>query len=108
MLSENSGIPGQINSFGERRLIHEIHNALQIFRTLLQDDKNLCNSIDETYEETEELYGESNAEFEIPIEESIYNEGRLYSKIYKNEENEYNINFYRKENKIICEFVKVL
>ena len=64
--------------------------------------------IDETYEETEELYGESNAEFEIPIEESIYNEGRLYSKIYKNEENEYNINFYRKENKIICEFVKVL
>lgn len=51
MLSENSGIPGQINSLGERRLIHEIHNALQIFRTLLQDDKNLCNSIDETYEE---------------------------------------------------------
>ena len=27
---------------------------------------------------------------------------------YKNEENEYDINYYKKDEKIICEFVKVL
>lgn len=37
--------------FGGRKLINEVHTALQIFRTLLQEDKNLCNMIDETYEE---------------------------------------------------------
>ena len=62
---------------------------------------------DEEYKETEQLYGESSADFELPIEESIYTEGRLYSKTYKNEENEYDINFYRQDNKIICEFVRV-
>ena len=64
--------------------------------------------IEETYQEAEQLYGESSAEFELPIEESIYNEGRLYSKTYKSEENTYDINFYRQDNQIICEFVKVL
>ena len=56
----------------------------------------------------EQLYGESTESFERPIEESIYYEERLYSKTYKSEENTYDINFYRKDNKIICEFVKVL
>lgn len=36
----------------DRKLIEEeVHNTLQIFRTLLQEDKNLCNKIDESYEE---------------------------------------------------------
>ena len=34
-----------------RKLIEEVHNALQIFRTLLQDNKNLCSKIDDNYEE---------------------------------------------------------
>lgn len=63
---------------------------------------------EDEYKETNQLYGESSADFELPVEESIYNEGRLYSKTYKSEENEYDINFYRQNNKIICEFVKRL
>lgn len=39
------------SSSSERKLINEVHNVLQIFRTLLQDNKNLCNKIDESYEE---------------------------------------------------------
>ena len=64
--------------------------------------------IDEEYKETDTLYGESTESFERPIEESIYYEERLYSKTYKSEENTYDINFYRKDNQIICEFVKIL
>ena len=80
-------------------------------RNIMQEFEMLCEGYmevtDEEYKETEQLYGESSADFELPIEESIYNEGRLYSKTYKNEECEYDINFYRQDNKIICEFVKV-
>ena len=60
------------------------------------------------YEETEQLYGESTVDYERPIEESIYIEERLYSKTYKNEEKEYNINFYKTGENIACELVKVL
>lgn len=35
-----------------RRLISEVHNILQLFRTLLQSDLNICREIDESYEET--------------------------------------------------------
>ncbi len=76
-----------------------------IIQTLEENCKSYMG-INEEYEETEMLYGESNAKFELPLEESIYDEGRLYSKTYKSEENEYDINFYKEENKIICEFVK--
>ena len=78
---------------------------------IIQTFEETCKSymgIDGTYTETEQLYGESTESFERPIEESIYYEERLYSKTYKSEENTYDINFYRKDNKIICEFVKVL
>ena len=78
---------------------------------IIQNFEDNCKSymgIDETYQETDMLYGESSGRFELPIEESIYNEERLYSKTYKSEENTYDINFYRQDNKIICEFVKVL
>ena len=78
---------------------------------IIQTFEEACKSymgIDGTYTETEQLYGESTESFERPIEESIYYEERLYSKTYKSEENTYDINFYRKDNKIICEFVKVL
>ena len=38
-------------SMPDRKLIYEVHNALEIFRTLLQDNKSLCNRIDNSYEE---------------------------------------------------------
>ena len=78
---------------------------------IIQTFEETCKSymgIDETYQETEQLYGESTESFARPIEESIYDEERLFSKTYKSEENTYDINFYRQDNQIVCEFVKVL
>ena len=91
-----------INKYGDKNT--QVSGILQTFEEIC---KNYMG-IGEEYKETEQLYGESNAEFELPVEESIYNEGRLYSKTYKSEENTYDINFYRQDNKIICEFVKIL
>lgn len=51
--------------------------------------------------------GESTVDYERPIEESIYIDGRLYSKTYKNDEKEYNINYYKTGENIICELVRV-
>ena len=60
------------------------------------------------YEQTEELYGESTVDYERPLEESIYYDGRLYSKTYKNEEEQYDINYYKSGESIVCELVRVL
>ncbi len=83
----------------------QVQNIMQEFETLCQGYMGIT---DEEYTETEQLYGESTEIFERPVEESIYYEERLYSKTYKSEENTYDINFYRKDNQIICEFVKIL
>ena len=82
----------------------KVRNIMQEFEMLCEGYKEVT---DEEYKETEQLYGESSADFELPVEESIYSDGRLYSKTYKSEENEYDINFYKQDNKIICEFVKI-
>ena len=82
-----------------------INQIMQEFETIC---KNYMQGAEE-YKETETIYGENEEqEGRLPVEESIYNKGRLYSKTYKNEENEYDINFYRKDKKIICELVKIL
>ena len=91
-----------INKYGDKNT--QVSGIMQTF----EEGCKMYMGIEEEYKETEQLYGESNAEFELPVEESIYNEGRLYSKTYKSEESTYDINFYRKDDKIICEFVKVL
>ena len=91
-----------INKYGDKNT--QVSGIMQTF----EENCKMYMEIEEEYEEKEQLYGESNAEFELPVEESIYNEGRLYSKTYKSEESTYDINFYRKDDKIICEFVKVL
>ena len=91
-----------INKYGDKNT--QVSGIMQTF----EENCKMYMGIEEEYKETEQLYGESNAEFELPVEESIYNEGRLYSKTYKSEESTYDINFYRKDDKIICEFVKVL
>ena len=91
-----------INKYGDKNT--QVSGIMQTF----EENCKMYMGIEEEYKETEQLYGEDNAEFELPVEESIYNEGRLYSKTYKSEESTYDINFYRKDDKIICEFVKVL
>ena len=92
----------KINKYEDK--ITQVSNILQQFEMLCEE---YIGPLDE-YEETEQLYGESNAKFELPLEESIYNEGRLYSKTYKNEEKEYNINYYKTGENITCELVRAL
>ena len=92
----------KINKYEDK--IIQVSNILQQFEMICE---GYIGPLDE-YEETEQLYGESNAKFELPLEESIYNEERLYSKIYKNEEKKYNINYYKTGENITCELVRVL
>lgn len=92
----------ELNKYEDKTI--KINEIMEKFELIC---KGYMEGIEE-YEETEWLYGENKADFELPLEESIYNEGRLYSKTYKNVENEYNINFYRKDNKIICEFAHII
>ena len=92
----------KLNKYEDK--ITQVSNILQQFEMMCEE---YIGPIDE-YEETEQLYGESNAKFELPLEESIYNEERLYSKTYKNEEKEYNINYYKTGENITCELVRVL
>ena len=92
----------KINKYEDK--ITQVSNILQQFEMICE---GYIGPLDE-YEETEQLYGESNAKFELPLEESIYNEERLYSKIYKNEEKEYNINYYKTGENITCELVRAL
>ena len=91
----------KINKYEDKTT--QVSNILQQFEMLCEE---YIGSLDE-YEETEQLYGESDAKFELPLEESIYNEERLYSKTYKNEEKEYNINYYKAGENITCELVRV-
>ena len=85
----------------------QVENYIEIFKNeaisyigILEDEKGLSESIS----------GTDINKIKLPLGESIYNEKRLYSITYKDTENEgrkYDINFYRNENNLICEFVKV-
>ena len=100
----------KLNIYKTEYTLNKYEDKTTKVRNIMQEFEMLCEGYmevtDEEYKETEQLYGESGADFELPVEESIYTEGRLYNKTYKNEENKYDINFYRQDNKIICEFVK--
>ena len=100
-----------LNIYKTEYTLNKYEDKTTKVRNIMQEFEMLCEGYmevtDEEYKETEQLYGESSADFELPIEESIYSDGRLYSKTYKSEENEYDINFYKQDNKIICEFVKI-
>lgn len=100
-----------LNIYKTEYTLNKYEDKTTKVRNIMQEFEMICEGYmeitEDEYKETEQLYGESSADFELPIEESIYNEGRLYSKTYKNEDSEYDINFYRQDNKIICEFVKV-
>lgn len=94
----------QINKYEDKNMrINEIMTEFE------QKCKNYINVYDETIV-TEQLYGESTSKGKIPVEESIYNENRLYSKTYTIEdelektEKKYDINFYKKDEAIVCEF----
>ena len=97
----------QLNKYEDKNIKIE-----EIITEFEQKCQMYLNANDET-KVREELYGESTAKGKIPVVESIYDENRLYSKTYTIEdeidktEKKYDINFYRSDEKIICEFVKV-
>lgn len=93
----------ELSKYGDKA--REISDIIQEFEMICEGYMEIT---EDEYEESDQLYGESSVDFELPVEESIYTEGRLYSKTYKSEENEYDINFYKNGEKIICEFVNVL
>ena len=66
-----------INKYGDKNT--QVSGIMQTF----EENCKMYMGIEEEYKETEQLYREDNAEFELPVEESIYNGGTLYSKTYK-------------------------
>lgn len=82
----------------------QIRNIIDTF----EEKSKSYIGINEDSERSEITLGESKAEFTLPVEESIYNEGRTYSITYKSDEKEYNINFYKQDDKIICELAKII
>lgn len=99
-----------LNVYKTEYVINKYKDKTTEVNKIMQEFEMVCEGymeITEEYKETEQLYGESTENFERPVEESIYYEERLYSKTYKDEEKEYDINFYKKDNRIICEFVRV-
>lgn len=87
----------------------QVENYMEIFKNealsyigISEDEKG--------YNQT--LLGTDKSGVKLPLGESIYNEKRLYSITYKDKDTEsegknYEINFYRNENYLVCEFVKV-
>ena len=61
--------------------------------------------IDEQEKGKEELSGESKSKAAIPLGESIYYENKEYRKTYNAEDKQYDINFWKRDNVIICELV---
>ena len=138
---------------GEMIFLRETYNKANIFQTkyridtidsittqvgrYMQEFEQECTSYmgiepnEKAYSET--LYGEDTEDAPIPLEESIFNENRLYSLTYKVDENrgieddknnskeqdelslkedasnskKYDINFYRNGDYLVCEFVRI-
>ena len=135
---------------GEMIFLRETYNTANIFQTkyridtidsittqvgrYMQEFEQECTSYmginpeEKAYSET--LYGEDTEEAPIPLEESIFNENRLYSLTYKVDENrgikedeikqdeldsrenisdsrKYDINFYRNGDYLVCEFARI-
>lgn len=104
----------KVNIYQEEHEVNKYEDKNIKIEEIMTEFEQKCQSYmnaDETTQTREELYGESTSKGKIPVTESIYNENRLYSKIYtiKDEiekiEKKYDINFYKSGESIICEFV---
>ena len=112
------------DSIGKMYYVRENYSNLNIYQTEYKiDEYDNINSqvegIKDNFEEKckrflgidynekgkEELLGESKSKAAIPLGESIYYENREYVKTYTLEDKKYEINFYRKHDKIVCELV---
>lgn len=98
----------KVNIFQTEYNIDKYENINMQVEGIINNFEDMCKTYlqldNETKPLTEMLYGEDTSKVQRPLGESIYFENRLYSKTYIKENKEYNINFYRKDDKIICEF----
>lgn len=86
--------------------IDKYEDQNQQIEEIITEFKEMCKTYLNIYDEepiNEILYGKD-GQYNKPIEESIYNDNRLYSISYKVEEKIYDINFYRNGEKFVCEF----
>lgn len=119
-----------VEQIGTMIYIRESYNKLNIYQTEYKIDEydNIsfqveqiieqfkAMSIDfigtEPTEEHEELIGDDIKKLTVPVGESIYYKNSQYTSNYKVNEikniKEYEINVYRKDERIICELVSIL
>lgn len=105
----------KLNIFQTTYKINKYENINMQIQQDMDEFERMCTQyigVDMDIEKEGTLYGESTLKGMIPVEESIYDEERLYSKTYtvKQEDLEetYDINFYKKDNNLIAEFVRIL
>ena len=105
----------KLNIFQATYKINKYENINMQIQQDMNEFERICTQyigVDMDIEKEGTLYGESTSKGMIPVEESIYDEERLYSKTYtvKKEDSEetYDINFYKKDNNLITEFVRIL
>ena len=105
----------KLNIFQTTYKINKYENINMQIQQDMNEFERMCTEyigVDMDIEKEGTLYGESTSKGMIPVEESIYDEERLYSKTYtvKKEDSEetYDINFYKKDNNLITEFVRIL
>ena len=105
----------KLNIFQATYKINKYENINMQIQQDMNEFERMCTQyigVDMDIEKEGTLYGESTSKGMIPVEESIYDEERLYSKSYtvKKEDSEetYDINFYKKDNNLITEFVRIL
>ena len=74
----------KLNIYKTEYTLNKYEDKTTKVRNIMQEFEMLCEGYmeitEDEYKETEQLYGESGADFELPVEESIYTEGRLYNK----------------------------
>lgn len=105
----------KLNIFQATYKINKYENINMQIQQDMDEFERMCTQyigVDMDIEKEGTLYGENTSKGMIPVEESIYNEERLYSKTYtvkqENSEETYDINFYKKDNNLIAEFVRIL
>lgn len=97
-----------LNIYQTEYKIDEYENISSQVEGIIENFEIKCKSylgIDGKEKEREELSGESTTKASIPLGESIYYENKEYRKTYDAEDKQYDINFWKRDNVIMCELV---
>ena len=97
-----------LNIYQTEYKIDEYENISSQVEGIIENFEIKCKNylgIDEQEKGKEELSGESKSKAAIPLGESIYYENKEYRKTYDAEDKQYDINFWKRDNVIMCELV---